>query len=90
MSDAMRIQPFATQLRRVLMEYEQKGSIFDLHHSLFYTPKADAPFAVPGFRGAGKHLATPVGPSAGIRPRTARDPRGLRRDDDRGLRVKGI
>jgi len=65
MSDIMRIQPFATQLRRVLMEYEQKGSIFDIHRSLFYTPKADAPFAVPGFRGAGKYLATPVGPSAG-------------------------
>jgi putative selenate reductase len=65
MSDAMRIQPFATQLRRVLIEYEQKGSIFDIHRSLFYMPKAGAPFAVSGFRGAGKHLATPVGPSAG-------------------------
>src|SRR5512139_516073 len=65
MSDVMRIQPFATQLRRVLMEYERKGSIFDIHRSLFYAPRADAPFAVPGFRGAGKYLATPVGPSAG-------------------------
>ena len=65
MSDVMRIQPFATQLRRVLMEYERKGSIFDIHRSLFYTPKADAPFAVPDFRGAGNYLATPVGPSAG-------------------------
>ena len=65
MSDVMQIQPFATQLRRILMEYERKGSIFDIHSSLFYTPKADAPFAVPGFRGAGKYLATPVGPSAG-------------------------
>src|SRR5512136_1781183 len=65
MSDVMRVQPFATQLRRVLMEFEQKGSIFDIHRSLFYTPKADAPFAVPDFRGPGKYLATPVGPSAG-------------------------
>ncbi len=65
MSDVMRIQPFATQLRRVLMEYERKDSIFDIHKSLFYTPQAGAPFAVAGFRGAGKFLATPVGPSAG-------------------------
>ena len=65
MSDIMQIQPFAAQLRRILMEYERKGSIFDIHSSLFYTPKADAPFAVPDFRGAGNYLATPVGPSAG-------------------------
>jgi putative selenate reductase len=65
MSDIMQIQPFATQLRRILMEYERKGSIFDIHSSLFYTPKADAPFAVSDFRGAGNYLATPVGPSAG-------------------------
>ena len=65
MSEIMQIQPFATQLRRILMEYERKGSIFDIHSSLFYTPKADAPFAVPDFRGAGNYLATPVGPSAG-------------------------
>ena len=65
MSDVMRIQPFATQFRRILMEYERKGSIFDTHKSLFYTPQPDAPFAVADFRGTGKFLATPVGPSAG-------------------------
>ena len=26
----MRVQRFATQLRRILMEYERKGSIFDI------------------------------------------------------------
>ena len=50
MSDIMQIQPFATQLRRILMEYERKGSIFDIHSSLFYTPKADAPFAISDFQ----------------------------------------
>jgi len=63
MSDVMRVQPFATQLARILMEYERKGSIFDIHKSLFYKPSPDAPFAVPDL--FGHHLATPVGPSAG-------------------------
>ena len=61
MSDVMRIQPFATQLRRVLVEYERKRSVFDIPSTLFYTPRAsfqlDALF--------GKRLATPAGPSAG-------------------------
>jgi putative selenate reductase len=39
MSDVMRIQPFATQLRRVLMEYERKRAIFDIPAPLFYTPR---------------------------------------------------
>ena len=55
MSDVMRIQPFATQLRRVLMEYERKDSIFDIHKSLFYTPQAGAPFAVAGPAGRCVH-----------------------------------
>jgi len=63
MSDVMRIQPFATQLRRILVELERNGSIFDIHRSLFWTPAADPPFAVPAL--FGKFLATPVGPSAG-------------------------
>jgi putative selenate reductase len=61
MSDLMRIQPFATQLRRVLAEYEQKRSIFDIPAALFYTPARS--FGIP--RLFGKTLATPVGPSAG-------------------------
>ncbi|MCX6545267.1 MAG: putative selenate reductase subunit YgfK [Acidobacteria bacterium] len=63
MSDVMRIQPFATQLARILMEYERHGSIFDIPESMFYTPAPNAPFAVPDL--FGRHLATPVGPSAG-------------------------
>ncbi len=63
MSDYLMIQPFAVQLRRILKEYETTGSIFGIHKSLFYTPKTDAPFAVPDVYG--KYLATPIGPSAG-------------------------
>ncbi len=68
MSDYLMIQPFAVQLRRMLKEYEASGSIFGIHKSLFYTPKADA--AMPGIAFAvpdvyGKYLATPIGPSAG-------------------------
>jgi len=63
MSDLMRIQPFATQLRRILLELERNGSIFDIHQSLFWRPVAGAPFAIPDL--FGKFLATPVGPSAG-------------------------
>lgn len=63
MSDYLMIQPFAVQLRRILKEYETNGSIFGIHKSLFYTPKADAPFAVADVYG--KYLATPIGPSAG-------------------------
>lgn len=63
MSDVMRIQPFATQFRRILAEYERKHSIFDIHASLFHTPQPDAPYALGDV--FGKRLATPVGPSAG-------------------------
>jgi putative selenate reductase len=63
MSDVMRIQPLATQLRRILAEFELKHSIFDIHASLFYTPGPDAPYALDDV--FGRRLATPVGPSAG-------------------------
>jgi len=63
MSDVMRIQPFVTQLRRILAELERNGSIFDIHRSLFWRPVPDARFAVPALFGT--FLATPVGPSAG-------------------------
>lgn len=63
MSDQMRIQPFATQLRRILAEFGRSGAIFDIPGSLFHTPTAGARFAVPSL--FGKFLATPVGPSAG-------------------------
>ncbi len=61
MSDVMRVQPFATQLRRVLMEYERRRAIFDIPSPLFHTPTAA--FGVPSL--FGKSLATPIGPSAG-------------------------
>jgi putative selenate reductase len=61
MSDVMRIQPFGTQLRRALAEYEARRSIFDIPAALFYTPAR--PLGVP--RLFGKSLATPFGPSAG-------------------------
>jgi putative selenate reductase len=61
MSDAMRVQPFATQLRRALAEFEHTRSIFGIPAELFFTPGRG--FGVP--RLFGKPLATPVGPSAG-------------------------
>jgi putative selenate reductase len=63
MSDLMRIQPFATQLRRILSELRANDSVFDIHRSLFHRPVANAPHAVANL--FGKYLATPVGPSAG-------------------------
>ncbi len=63
MSDVMRIQPFGTQLRRILLELERKGSIFDIPRTLFHTPSPGAPFVVPSL--FGKRVAAPVGPSAG-------------------------
>jgi putative selenate reductase len=63
MSDLMRIQPFAVQLRRILLELTANGSIFDIHRSLFHVPLSNAPYAVPSL--FGRFLATPVGPSAG-------------------------
>jgi putative selenate reductase len=61
MSDVMRIQPFGTQLRRVLAEYDRTRSIFGIPAALFHTPGRSFGMA-PLF---GKTLDTPVGPSAG-------------------------
>ena len=63
MSDILRVQPFDLLLRRMLVEYEHSRSIFGIHESLWHTPRKDAPYATPGF--FGKHLSTPIGPSAG-------------------------
>jgi putative selenate reductase len=63
MSDYLVIQPFATQLRRILKEYEATRSIFGIHESLFHRPRPAAPYALPDV--FGKRLATPIGPSAG-------------------------
>ena len=61
MSDQMRTQPFETQLRRILAEYESGRSIFAIPSELFYVP--DGKLGVPPL--FGKTLATPFGPSAG-------------------------
>lgn len=63
MSDVMRIQPFATQLRRIVSEYRHRRSIFDIPASLFHVPDPRAPYVSPDV--FGRRLAAPVGPSAG-------------------------
>lgn len=63
MSDILRVQPFDLLLRRILAEYEHSRSIFGIHESLWYTPRAGAPYALADVYG--KPLATPIGPSAG-------------------------
>jgi putative selenate reductase len=62
MADVMRTQPFEVLLNWILSEYEENGSIFGIHRSLFYAPEVDGPCASELF---GQHLATPVGPAAG-------------------------
>ena len=62
MSDTMKVQPFDVLLKWILAELEASDSIFGIHHSLFYTPRPDAPYATSLF---GRYLATPVGPAAG-------------------------
>jgi putative selenate reductase len=61
MSDAMRIQPFAVQLRHLLLEWERRREIFGIPAALFHVPRARLETA--GL--FGRRLATPVGPSAG-------------------------
>jgi len=70
MSDKLRVQSFAELLSSVLQEYEHNESIFGIHRSLFYVPKADNPYATKMF---GSHLATPVGPAAGPHTQLARN-----------------
>ena len=67
MSDLLRPQPFGVLLKRILKEYETTDSIFGIHKSFFYAPRADAPYAVDDFfgDGLGTRLATPIGASAG-------------------------
>ncbi len=63
MSDVMKIQPFDVLLDWILTELEENQSIFGIHRSLFYTPKADAVYATQNL--FGHYLATPIGPGAG-------------------------
>lgn len=63
MSDVMRVQSFEVLLNWILKEYESNQSIFGIHRSLFYTPKADSPYAIQNL--FGHYLATPIGPGAG-------------------------
>ena len=59
----MKSQPFELLLDWILKEYESNRSIFGLHRSLFYTPKADSLYAIQDL--FGHYLATPIGPGAG-------------------------
>ncbi len=43
MSDTMKVQPLDLLLRWILKEYEENGSIFGIHRSLFYRPWDAAP-----------------------------------------------
>jgi putative selenate reductase len=63
MSDTMRVQPFEVLLNWLLKELEGNQSIFGIHRSLFYIPKADSPYAIESL--FGHYLATPIGPGAG-------------------------
>ena len=63
MSGLMKVQPFDRLLTWILQEYEENGTIFGIHRSLFYTPRRNAPFAVEDL--FGEYLATPIGPAAG-------------------------
>jgi putative selenate reductase len=63
MSDTMRVQPFEVLLNWILEELEGNQSIFGIHRSLFYIPKADSPYAIPDL--FGHYLDTPIGPGAG-------------------------
>ncbi len=63
MSDKMNAQPFEVLLNWILNELEGNQSIFGIHRSLFYTPKANSLYAIEGL--FGRYLATPIGPGAG-------------------------
>jgi len=63
MSGFMKVQPFDRLLTWILQEYEENGTIFGIHRSLFYTPRQDARFATEEM--FGDYLATPIGPAAG-------------------------
>lgn len=63
MSDTMKPQSFEVLLNWILKEYESNQTIFGLHRSLFYTPKANSLYAIPDL--FGHYLATPIGPGAG-------------------------
>ncbi len=62
MSHHMRPQSFSKLMKWILNEYQENESIFGIHKSLFYQPKAGSPFAGRLF---GDALGTPIGPAAG-------------------------
>ena len=63
MSHIMRPQPLEKMLNWILSEYKENQSIFGIHKSLFFTPRANAPYATKSL--FGDYLATPIGPAAG-------------------------
>ena len=62
MSDRMHVLPFRDLMRWILDEYEQNQSIFGIHRSLFFIPRAQSPCAIPDLFGG--YLATPIGPAS--------------------------
>jgi putative selenate reductase len=63
MSHTMKVQPFDVVLTWILKEYEEKKSIFGIHHSLFYIPQKDSPYAIENM--FGNYLENPIGTAAG-------------------------
>jgi putative selenate reductase len=59
----MQPQSFEFLLGWILKEFEARQSIFGIHKSLFYVPRAGAPYAVPSL--FGHFLDNPIGPAAG-------------------------
>jgi putative selenate reductase len=59
----MKVQPFEVILTWILKEFEEKHSIFGIHHSLFYIPSKENPYAIKNMFGS--YLATPIGTAAG-------------------------
>jgi putative selenate reductase len=62
MSDVMRPQPFEVHLRWILSEFRGRRSIFGIPETLFFRPRANAPYRTEFL---GEPLGTPVGPAAG-------------------------
>lgn len=62
MSDLFRPTPFGDLARWIFTEFEERGSIFDIDHRLFFEPQPDDGFRV---KLQGTQIATPFGVAAG-------------------------
>jgi putative selenate reductase len=66
----LRVQSFEEQLRWILTELRENGSLFGIPRSLFHRPDPRAPYVSRLF---GETLQTPVGPAAGPHTQLARN-----------------